>query len=245
MDAYQILAWDSDFFGFTVARISSTHCDAGQLGSILTVLRNQRVRLAYWSTSETLDQVQRDSVTALGGRFVDEKTTFLIDLKSNGDSAKQSVKIDVLVEEYNPGMSQAELRALAIQSGEYSRYAVDPNIPRAKFEELYTIWMDKSLTKEMAEEVFVIRNMGEQAVGMTTAGKKANRGDIGLVAVDSNFRGRQYGELLVRHALHWFDIHEYRYVQVVTQGTNMAACRLYSKCGFAVEKEELFYHFWL
>ncbi|MCE9563780.1 MAG: GNAT family N-acetyltransferase [Planctomycetes bacterium] len=244
MEAYQILTWDSDFFGFTVARINSSHRD-GELEHALSELRTQNVRLAYWSTAEALDQVDRDHITQLGGRFVDEKTTFHVDLQSDGAPAKQPVVMAPVVEKYREGMSREDLRALAIQSGEYSRFAVDPNIPRAKFEELYTIWMEKSLTKEMAEEVLMIRDPGNRVVAMTTVGKKGTRGDIGLVAVDINFRGRQYGELLVRHALNWFDIHKYRYVQVVTQGVNTAACRLYAKCGFAVEKKEHFYHFWL
>jgi hypothetical protein len=31
---------------------------------------------------------------------------------------------------------------------------------------------------------------------------------------------------------------------VVTQGANMAACRLYEACGYYVGTIEYFYHFW-
>jgi dTDP-4-amino-4,6-dideoxy-D-galactose acyltransferase len=37
----------------------------------------------------------------------------------------------------------------------------------------------------------------------------------------------------------------YRIGQVVTQLDNVAACRLYEKCGYHLEKLENFYHFWL
>ena len=244
MKMYQILEWDSGFFGFTVAHINLPAKGIHSLDSVVSELRRSNVTLAYWSVANSETQPDPKLVTHLGGRLVDTKTTFLIDF----ERVARPVKTGVCgggVERYHPSMSKADLRELAIQSGEYSRFAVDPSIPREKFEEMYTIWIDRSAAKEIADEVLVIRNEQQRIVGMVTLGRKGERGDIGLIAVDSEFRGRQFGKRLVRHAQEWFIENGYRYGQVVTQGANTPACRLYAKCGYHVEMAELYYHFWL
>jgi len=86
-------------------------------------------------------------------------------------------------------MSSNELEKLSIQSGKYSRYSVDKNIKRDKFEKLYTIWIKRSIGKEIADEVLVILDNGNIA-GMITLGNKNGKGDIGLLAVESRFRGK-------------------------------------------------------
>lgn len=141
-------------------------------------------------------------------------------------------------------MPIADLEALAIQSGPYSRFSVDPKLPEEKFIELYKIWINRSLKKEIADEVLVIRE-GENVVGMVTLGEKDGKGDIGLIAVERDRRGRKYGEALVRAAQCWFIRRGYEFGQAVTQGGNIPACSLYKKCGYSVEKVEYFYHFWL
>jgi dTDP-4-amino-4,6-dideoxy-D-galactose acyltransferase len=246
MEAYRILEWDSGFFGFAVARIALPGASCKDLERVVSELRRRSVRLAYWSVDSSETRFDPGFPLRLGGRLVDEKTTFLADLEGVARPAKAGgCGAGVVVEAYSPSMPKADVHGLAIQSGQYSRFAVDPHIPRAKFEELYTIWADKALAKEMADEVLVIRNGQERVVGMATLGRKGERGDIGLIAVDVHFRGRKLGETLVRRAQEWFIARGCRYGQVVTQGANTPACRLYAKCGYCVEKVEHYYHFWL
>ena len=95
----------------------------------------------------------------------------------------------------------------------------------------------------MADAVLVIRE-SERIVGMISLGNKNGQGQIGLFAVDKGKRDKNYGQALVRTAHNWFIAKGYRIGQVVTQGDNIAACRLYEKCGYRVEKIENFYHFW-
>jgi dTDP-4-amino-4,6-dideoxy-D-galactose acyltransferase len=80
---------------------------------------------------------------------------------------------------------------------------------------------------------------------MVTLGEKEKRADIGLIAVNTNYRGKKIGETLVRASQMWSIEQGYKFAQVVTQGSNAAACSLYKKCGYALEKVEFFYHFWL
>ena len=145
---------------------------------------------------------------------------------------------------YNLSTPTAEIEKLSIQSGEYSRFSTDPNIPRDKFEALYKEWIHKSLNKEIADEVLVILD-NTNVAGMITLGNKNDNGDIGLLSVDTRYRGKKYGEMLVRSAQTWFIRNGYKFGHVVTQADNTAACRLYTKCGYSVSKVEYFYHFWM
>lgn len=173
-----------------------------------------------------------DAVKRFGGNLADKKTPFAVDLRSL--SVEGFASGDV-VEAYAQAMTIKDIEDLAIQSGEHSRFAVDPNTPGEKSVALYSTWSRRSIRKEIAEEVLVIRDRG-RVVGMITLGDKNGRGDIGLIAVDKNYGGRQYGEKLVRAAQRWFVKNGYEFGQVVTQGVSPPACNLYKKCGYHVKK---------
>ena len=71
------------------------------------------------------------------------------------------------------------------------------------------------------------------------------QGQIGLVGVSAEARGRGVGHALVNHALDWFTRNDVEAVAVVTQGGNVAAQRLYQRCGFLTESVQLWYHKWM
>ncbi|MCG6533248.1 MAG: GNAT family N-acetyltransferase, partial [Syntrophales bacterium LBB04] len=70
-------------------------------------------------------------------------------------------------------------------------------------------------------------------------------GDIGLFAVDAAMRRKNLGVSLVHTAQEWAHRRGLKSAQVVTQEKNVAACRLYEKCGYRIDKVEFFYHFWI
>ena len=160
------------------------------------------------------------------------------------NNAIRRTRIRRTAEFYHSSMPESDFKELAVQSGVFSRFSVDPDFPGEKFIALYTLWIRKSIHKEIADEVLVIRE-GEKAAGMVTLDHKDGKGDIGLLSVSQECRGKKYGEMLVRGAQCWFMDHSCRFGQVVTQGDNTAACALYQKCGYSVGKVEFFYHFWL
>lgn len=234
---YQILDWDTDFFGLKVARITEPTLEEQELSEIISDLKAKGVNLVYWSSSREIEEV---ILKQYDGILADKKITFTIDLESL--NYKKHISTDI-VEAFKQSMRISDIQNLAFQSGEHSRFVVDNKIPREKFLGLYSTWIRRSLNKEISEEVFVIRD-GKRVVGMVTLGNKNGRGDIGLLAVDRNYRGKQYGQKLVHASQLWFINSGYQFSQVVTQGANIPACNLYKKCGYSVEAVEYFYHFW-
>lgn len=239
MARFAVLPWDSEFFGFRVARISSTEGGAG-LATLGAELREAGVELAYWFGESAPAESERAALASVGGILVDEKVTYVTSELRPVVSDGTELRVDSVP----AGQTSAALTELAIQASALSRFGADPNIPKSKVAELYSIWMDRSVKRELAFDVLAATSRDDAVAGMVTLGERAGRGDIGLVAVDSRWRGRGVGELMVRAALDAFSRRGFRSVQVVTQGANVAACRLYAKCGFALEQTQFVYHIW-
>lgn len=231
--------WDSENFGFNVARITAGNINDSDFRSVLEGLKTSNHRMAYWS----FPQDRRDLYSIAidnGGFLADEKVTYIKELAS---AVNQNMSVARTVS-YDRGDLEPGLVALALQSGEYSRFRVDPQFPAELFEKLYTAWIVNSVTREIAWDVLVMRN-DAGINGLITLGTKNGRGDIGLVAVAEHVRGMGIGRQLVRDAERCFAQRGINVAQVVTQGCNAGGCRLYESCGFHVEKTEYVFHFWL
>jgi len=108
---------------------------------------------------------------------------------------------------------------------------------------LYRQWIINSVTKKIAKEVLVYIQDDEIA-GYLTIGEKNSRADLGMASVDSKFRGKGIGFKLFTSAEKWAVDHGYTDIQIVTQGDNLPACKLYEKLGYQSESLEFFYHIW-
>ena len=69
-------------------------------------------------------------------------------------------------------------------------------------------------------------------------------GRIGLMGTEGGARSPGLGTRLLHRALSWFHEREVRDVTVATQGSNVAAQRLFQKCGFLTTRMQLWYHLW-
>lgn len=243
MQNYKILDWDSNFFGFTVALILPRKLTENELTETIEQMKQYGVTLAYWA-SEPEDKDSQACAQSRNAFLADRKATYVIPSAKIKTNSKCFTKGNLLVEEYPYLVPTDELIDLALQAGEFSRFKIDPLIPDVKFVELYKLWINRSVAREIADTVFVIRRE-EKIAGMVTVGEKNGRADIGLIAVDRSMRGQSAGTALVEAAQNWGLINGYSAAQVVTQGDNLSACRFYEKCGYSLDKVENVYHFWI
>jgi dTDP-4-amino-4,6-dideoxy-D-galactose acyltransferase len=239
MSCYKKLNWDSAFFGFSVAQITAFAGAGDELTRCLDLMRKDGIRLAY--ASADLDAVSIAEVIKKGGIHVDQKTVYRIQVQGRESGVAAS---DPRISRYDQPVPDENLVRLAVEAGVYSRFNTDERIGKQKFIELYTKWIEQSVSHAIAKEVLVCREDGV-VCGMITLGEKDGSGNIGLVAVDASKRGSGLGIALIREAIRWFAAHGYREATVVTQGFNGPACRLYEKCGFTVASSEAYFHFWL
>lgn len=240
MNQFQILDWDSNFFGIPIAKIIPDKLAVEELDQVLSCLKQEKVRLVYWASNPN-DEGSQIAAQLLHGFLADKKITFVIDISQ---IPEQSDSFDWVIEEYSDTLPCADLEDLAIQAGICSRFKGDSRIPEKKFVDLYRLWIRKSVNRQMADAVLVARQSGN-IVGMVTVVEKNGRGSIGLLAVNGDMRGKTLGVALVWAAQAWARGKGLRFAQVVTQGENIASCKLYEKCGYRIEKVEYFYHFWI
>ena len=231
------LPWDSDFLGFSVARLPGLGLEAAGLPAVLAAARAQGIRLLY-VVLQPGQAALAAAVQAAGAELMDRKTTFLLQpLPATAVAPNSAIET---TQTYSPA-----LESLAWQSGEYSRFRLDARFDPQVFRRLYARWLRNSLSGAIARQVLVWRGAGGQELGLLTLGEKNGRADIGLLAVDTAARGQRVGQHLVQAAVQAARAGAYPALQVVTQGANEGACRFYRKCGFALETEEHIYHCWL
>ncbi len=238
MVLFEMLAFDTAIFGVKVAKILPEKLTQDTLSKTLQQLREEKVKLVYWCT-DPKDIATQAAARLHHGFLADEKTTYFADLEKQGGVLNAQV-----FEFYTENTANAELLALAYESGKFSRFLKDQRIGLDKFKHLYKCWINNSCNHSVAEGVILIQEKNI-IVGMVTVGQKNQRGDIGLLAVSPSHLRKGYGSQLVRMAQAYFFKKGIFHVQVVTQKDNHPACRLYEKNYFHVESIQNFYHFWL
>lgn len=230
------LNWDSDFFNFNVGRISGIVQNEVDIRDIEFLMNEHDVKLAYYSSLNEVSLFTNPN-KVFDVQLVDKKVTYVKDIDAELSFHPSIVSIDSNTSFGN------KLNTLAIQSGVYSRFNVDKRIGKEKFEEMYSLWMINSMNHKIAKEVLVLIE-DEELKGFVTLGEKNNRADIGIIAVDHFFRGKGIGKTLMTSAEKWFSDKGYKSIQVVTQGDNYPACKLYESCGYKIDTIEFFYHIW-
>ncbi len=238
-ESWEMLEWDSGVFGFAVARIGEIE-DRETLKAAIGSARRNDVRLAYLQTDDS--RVARDAET-LGGLLVSERVTFARSVSRDWNPRVRSANSALKVETWRGTTPTPEMIQLARDAGRYSRFRLDPKIPTKVFEKIYDAWIINSLNGKIADEVMVTLD-GSTVSGLVTVGRKNGRADIGLLAVCARSRGRGLGKALVEASLDWAVRHDISDAQVVTQGANVGACRLYESCGYTIERSEHVFHFW-
>lgn len=234
----QRLAWDSEFFGFGVGRLIGSIESTVALSRALQDANERGFRLVY-GQCEHSDIVSHQWCLEIGGRFVDAKRTYSLTLSDVSPTSRMSA----VLADSSP-CSRRQLRSLAWQSAEFSRYRVDPDMPRGSWRRMYSAWVENSLNGKLADAVLVAHadeNRKGPIIGMITV---SHSGAIGLLAVAKRWRGRGIGRRLLQAAEYQCRLFGCTQLTVVTQGDNTPACQAYESVGYTLTEEQHIFHFW-
>jgi dTDP-4-amino-4,6-dideoxy-D-galactose acyltransferase len=235
---YEILNWDSEKFGYRIACVHAGALSQKELKLILDELKHENFKLVYLFANPD-DEISNDSILGMSAALVDEKVTFGAELNLQDRFVHSSC-----IAPYKLNYTSERLKNLALQSGIYSRFKLDPYFVGNEYEILYNEWIDKSIKKLIADETLIYYK-DEEEKGLITLKIKKSLGTIGLVAVDESERGNSVGRELMKAAFNWFYDHDISNVEVVTQKANRVACRFYESLGFTVRNIENVYHIWI
>ena len=233
-----ILEWDSAFFGMTIARVNPNRLDAQTATQVMDWCQEKQVRCLYFLADsnhvETLRQAEKNGFYLTDIRMAYEHTIGRLE-----ESFTPNPDIRLAVPQDIPS-----LRVMTETSYRDSRFYYDGHFPQKACDRLYEIWIEKSLSG-YAQAVLVVGAPG-QPEGFVTCDiiLAEAKGKIGLVGVSSSARGRGIGKALVLESLNWFAAQGMTTAEVVTQGRNIPAQRLYQKCGFLTKEVRFWYHRW-
>jgi len=233
------LDWDSNFFGFRIARVETDVLSPSNIEEIMTWCKQHEIDCLYFLASSS-DAASTRLAEDHGFHLVDVRVTLeqmIIDrapeASSNSSILIRSAHADDL----------PSLRSIAREGFHDTRFYFDPHFPRHLCDSLYETWFEVSFSG-YADAVLVADVKAEPAGFITCKLGDSLQGEIGLVGVGPGWQGRGVGVALVNAALNWFADHQVERATVVTQGRNMLAQRLFQRCGFVSCSNHLWYHKW-
>lgn len=276
--ALKALDFDSDLFGFRVGRIDvgdeslqAQHAEVSKTSlrrELQAAYDKHDMKLVYIiaplvpvqpGTSSSSSSGGGNSSSSSGffpGIKVDVKTTYTASLASldKGRLVTQAytgTHARAVAHTAAPGeLESAPLRDLAIASGEWSRFRTDSGVPPRVFEALFEAWLRNSLSRSIADEVFVALDSSSGAeVGFVTVQRRGAEVNVGLLSVVASHRRLGIASMLLSRAALWaleqVGWMPDAYLSVVTQGANLGACATYARFGLSVASRQDVFHCWL
>lgn len=231
------IEWDSHFFDLEIGRIiCNNNVDESELKATINIAK-QNYSLLYVVTPEN-NELNIKFVTDNGGKLVDKKIVYMLDIGDNNIESYSNI-YDITGDKLNDNLLE-----LTYLSGQYSRFLLDKQMPVNAFERLYQEWIEKSLSRELADKVFVYSE-DDKILGFITIRIKENIGEIGLIAVSELVQGKRIGSKLIDTCINYLKQNSINQLTVPTQLPNNLACKFYEKYGFKKLSITNIYHFWL
>lgn len=243
LEPCEFLSWDTNFFGRRIARITEHRLNPQRVKAILEWCKIHAIECIYFLADSDHAETVR-MAEDYGFRLVDIRVTLQYNIGDGKDHLRIGLPQTVRVRQSRQSDILA-LQAIARTSHGDSRFYFDPCFSKDSCEALYKTWIKRSC--EGYADVVLVAEVNDQPVGYVSCHLIDNtpHGQIGLVGVGSQAWGRGVGETLIDHCLYWFAEHGVKVVSVVTQGRNVAAQRLYQRCGFLTHSIQIWYHKWL
>ena len=236
----RFLPWDTSHFGHRIGRAKIHRLDEESYQLLRDSCKKAEIDCLYF-LADAGDQASILELQRRGFILVDIRITLeqkVPDSPTPGSDGK------AIIRSSSAGDLET-LTAIARDSFTSTRFFVDPYLNNEKASTMYQIWLSKSVTTDYADRV-VVAEVNRKSVGFVTChlDRDSREGKIGLVALATTAQGKGFSQIMVRHALEWFRDQGMKSASVVTQGHNIAAQRLYQRCGFVTRSTELWFHKW-
>lgn len=236
------LSWDTDFFGFPIARLRSGPLTDESLQAAMARCRKQAIRCVYF-LAPAADFGTLQLAQQAGFELVDVRVTLSRPLSGRlltgspmtGDIPEW--KLPHTVREATTA-DLAALLPLAEPLARVSRFGLDPRFGLEQATRLYEQW----LQKETAVSLVVDGPAGMG--GLITIQQDGTHGIIDLLATAPTMQRRGLGKVLCAAGLRWMRENGCRTASVITQGHNIASQRVYQQNGFLTSTVEISFHKW-
>lgn len=234
------LTWDSQFFERHIGRLPNPPQTPEGWNAVDQSARIQALDCVYLLL-DIADSASIAGAEAAGFNLVDLRYTLSREIPGNqlnapvlpaGTSLRQAAPAD-----------SSALQAIARQVHTDTRFFSDPHFDPARSAEMYAVWIASYLEEVQYVSVWLAELLGE-TVGYLTCRITGELGRIGLVGLAPQARGLGLGTALLAAGVEWFAQQGATHVEVVTQGRNLPAQRLYQRGSFHSARLQLWFHKW-
>ena len=200
----------------------------------------QQAAAMYYARVDTAQVNVVRSLCATGFYVVDVTVTFCMEAPSQlRDPTPGKVSICPVGPEHHQGVLD-----IASSCFQYSRFHLDPLIPRAIADRIKHDWVLSYIHKQRGDALFVALLDGRTvgflaALAMELQGKRICV--IDLIGVDTACQNQGVGLALTEFFIHRYHT-QYDQLQVGTQAANIPSMRLYESLGFSVMKTQYVMH---
>lgn len=232
-DVCSHLEWDSNFFGYRIARVN------------VPTLTPERVdQLAAWCRAERVDCLYflADADDIQTSRLAEQHRLCFVDVRMTLTASVTARHTDRSIRECLPD-DISILKSIARANHRASRFYHDPVFSADLSDRMYELWIAGSC--DDFANVALISCEHDVPTGYITCNLLPDgRGEIDLLGVSAQHRSKGIGGRLIDASMDWFHAQGVSQVEVVTQGRNIPAQRLYQKHGFLTQNIAHWYHWW-
>lgn len=239
----KFLEWDTQFFGRRIGSVEGNTLTPERMHDVLQWAAEMDVDCLYFLANTDHPPTIR---LAEQNGFLFQSVRTVVERPLDNLEALTLPPLDDLVMRAGQPADLDALRPVARHAYNWTRFFNDPCFPEEKCEELYDIWLTKSVNHEMADHVVVAEYRGQPVGYMTCrlAQDGTTEGTFQLLGVNEESRGIKIGQRTIVEAMHWLAGQGMTKVSLATQGHNVPVIRFYERLGFTTRSIQFWYHKW-
>ena len=241
-DPCQFLQWDTDFFGYRIARIEAQRLEPKLVDTIYSWCEKHTINCLYFladsNDSQTIRLAEDHDFRLVEIRITLERTLNNWDPETRPRSV-EDVHIRAVRYEDIP-----IVKSIARNCYVDSRFYFDNKFPEEKWQAYYETWVTKSC--QGGADLVLVAEKGGEVVGYITGliDKTTHEGIYELTGVKESARKSGVGQELFRSGLDWYVRSGIESIWVATQGRNIPTQRMIQRNGFITRSCQLYYHKW-
>ncbi|AYA41400.1 dTDP-4-amino-4,6-dideoxy-D-galactose acyltransferase [Xenorhabdus nematophila] len=223
------LAWDSQFFGLSTARLNLSPGAAVITAAHLDEYALVQAKIPAQQTAVL------DALSALGFSLAEGEADLLLSLDAGDQTEIQTGQNAVPKFVIAKPQDIPALKAVAEQVFKVSRFRA-PWYQPDDSGRFYAVWVENAVLGTFDHECLMINDEHGQMMGFVTLRDiGSHEARIGLLATVPGSHHQGIGKKLMSAAQQWCQQHQIQRLRIATQISNIAALRLYTRRGAIIE----------
>lgn len=230
------LIWDSSFFKRKIGELIITSIEPAYIKSAINKAKKDGFKyiICKIKSQDTLLIKQLESLgfylSDIGIILSNETDKFLNKYTVRNSIIRKSINVATYKD---IPMLKKIIKSLFLESRFYS----DSFFSKEEADELYQTWIKNSVLGHASDVVFCIPHTGF----VTCKKSKKKSGEIALIGIKKEFRGKGFGRILLEKAMKWFMFKDIKLVTVRTQLKNIDGINFYLKSGFSIKEYDIIF----